>query len=85
MRLYGATELQSFIGKTGKYKVNGFGFYVVVADARTNLNILEYLVRPIAGEGGSWLPASFILLDKPTEAPKANKEEGRAILGQGEG
>jgi len=80
-----ATELQRFIGKSGKYKANCFNFYVVVADARTNFNILEYLVRPVAGEGGSWVPASFILLDKPAEVPGADKEKGGAILGKGEG
>jgi hypothetical protein len=64
-----ATELQKFIGKGGKYKLNGLTFDVAVADARTNYNVLELLVKPVAGEGESWVSASFITLDDPGSVP----------------
>jgi len=76
-----ATELQRFIGKSGKYKASGFNFYVIVADARTNYNVLEFLVRPIAGEGEYWVSASCVTLEDPPEVPGPMKEKGAAILG----
>jgi len=79
-----ATELQRFIGKSAKYKANGFTFCVTVADARSNYSVLEFLVKPVAGEGESWVSASCVTLDEPIEMPGPEKEKGGPILGEGE-
>ena len=78
MKPISALELSNYFGREGKYKANGFSFYVTVEDARTNYNILEFLVRPVAGEGESWISASFITLEAPVEAPTGpdKKREG---------
>ncbi len=78
-----ATELQRFIGKSGKYKANGFSFFVTVVDARSNYSILEFLVRPVAGEGECWVGASCVTLEDSIEVPEPEKERGRPILGAG--
>jgi hypothetical protein len=66
-----ATELQKYIGTTGKFQANGFRFEVKVTDARCVRNRLELLIAPMAGEGESWVMASYIALDKAIEEPGA--------------
>jgi len=44
-----ATELQKYIGTTGKFQANGFRFEVKVTDARCVRSRLELLVVPMAG------------------------------------
>jgi hypothetical protein len=66
-----ATELQKYIGTTGKFQANGFRFEVKVTDARCVRSRLELLVVPMAGEGESWVMASYIALDKAIEEPGA--------------
>ncbi len=70
-----AVELQRFIGRSGKYKANGFSFFVSVINARCSHNILELLVRPVAGEGESWVGASFVILDDSVETPGPTEEK----------
>ena len=83
MKPISAMELSNYLGMQGKYKANGFSFYVTVEDARTNYNILEFLVRPVAGEGESWISASFITLDPPAEMPAQDKESSGGAIGGG--
>jgi hypothetical protein len=55
-----------------------------VEDGLTNYNILVFLVRPVAGEGESWISASFIILGPPAEMPAQDKKSGGAIDGREE-
>lgn len=72
-------ELNKYIGMKGKYRANGFSFYVNVESARTNYNVLEFLVSPVAGEGKGWISASFITLEPPAEMPAQANECGGAV------
>jgi hypothetical protein len=85
MKPLAATELQRYIGQGGKYKANGFNFFVTVADARSNYNILELLVRPVAGEGECWVSASFVTLEEQMEVPWPTQKKGTGIFGEGKG
>ena len=83
MKPISAVELAHYIGMHGKYKANGFSFYVTVENARTNYNVLELLVRPKAGEGKGWISAGLITLDPPVEMPAQDKESGEGVMGGG--
>jgi len=85
MKPISALDLSNYIGMRGKYKANGFSFYVVVTDARTNYNVLELLVRPEAGEGEHWISASFITLEAPVEVPGPDKKRGGVVDGPRKG
>jgi hypothetical protein len=81
-----AIDLNKYIGRSGKYTVNGLSFYVAVTNAQANYNVLELLVRPLAGEGESWVKGSFITpLEEPAEASGPGKEKEGAVFGEGEG
>ncbi len=60
-----AIELQKYLHKTGKYQANDFRFNVEVIDARFVNSRLELRIMPLAGEGNSWVMASFVALDEP--------------------
>ena len=68
-----ATELQKFLHRTGKYLANGFKFAVEIIDARFVYTRLEFRIVPLAGEGDSWVMASFVTLDEPP-FPKEQEE-----------
>jgi hypothetical protein len=70
-----ATELQKYLRKTGKYRSNGFKFAVEIIDARFVYTRLEFRIVPLAGEGDSWVMASFVTLDEPP-LPKDRAEGG---------
>jgi len=59
------------LGRTGKYKANGFSFLVAVKNSRVHLGQLEYLIVPVAGAGESWVSHALVTLDEPAtvEAP----------------
>lgn len=59
-----ATELQKYLRRTGKYQSNGFKFAVGIVDARFVYNRLEFRIVPLAGEGDSWVMASFVTVDE---------------------
>jgi hypothetical protein len=53
-------ELGKHIGEKAIYLANGLSFLVTIENARANYNILEFLVKPVSGEGEMWIRASFV-------------------------
>ena len=55
-----ATELHAPIGRTGSYRLDGphkFTVWVKIIDTRERFGEVDYLIAPVAGEGGRWVAA----------------------------
>lgn len=64
-------ELQTYVGQTGRFTVNGLTIQIKVQDARVRFGHVDLLLTPVAGNGSRWVESTRVALDPEVLAAPA--------------